>query len=237
MFQAELFPEHTGISEVELRALLGAEAGADRALTLTRNRVSMASVRFKTDGGARIRLHEAYLKAPREVLDALRRYLDAQCPEAWKVVTRYAQSIGPPPARPARRTVAQTAGRVYDLAAIRDAVSREFFRNKLRCRIEWGRSGFRRPGRRCRSIRYGSWDPELRVVRINPVLDDARVPETFVRYIVFHEMLHILVPPETVRGRRSIHPPAFKALEKSYPDLAKMKKMAVDLIDGLLAAS
>ena len=73
--------------------------------------------------------------------------------------------------------------------------------------------------RRRRSIRFGSYTPVDELIRIHPYLDQAFVPEFFVRYIVFHEMLHAHMGiEETPNGRRRIHPPAFRRREEEYGD-------------------
>ena len=48
------------------------------------------------------------------------------------------------------------------------------------------------------------------------------MPRYFVRYIIFHEMLHAFLDiDESASGRRSIHPPRFKRMEKAYPDYGR----------------
>jgi predicted metal-dependent hydrolase len=44
------------------------------------------------------------------------------------------------------------------------------------------------------------------------------VPEWFVRYIVYHEMLHIKHPARIINGRRVHHTKAFLAEEQRFPD-------------------
>jgi hypothetical protein len=54
------------------------------------------------------------------------------------------------------------------------------------------------------------------------LLDQDFVPRFFVRYIVFHEMLHAFVGiSRTPTGRRQVHSGTFKRLEKSYPEYEK----------------
>ena len=82
---------------------------------------------------------------------------------------------------------------------------------KVSGRITWGRG----PKRRSRSsIQYGSWSDSERLIRIHPKLDSARVPGYFVRYIVFHEMLHAIV----IKGGRVHHNREFRQREQAYPD-------------------
>lgn len=78
--------------------------------------------------------------------------------------------------------------------------------------ITWGRKGRGR-----RSIRFGSYDFDRGLIRIHPSLDEAWVPAFFVEFVVFHELLHAVFPPEKINGRREIHTEDFKAWESTYP--------------------
>jgi len=232
--QHELFPFETGVSRDLLAEMLNDGAPRPVKLTVTRNRVSMASVDFSSPRFIKVRLHERFLTAPREVIQSLRQYLGTHRRSDWKPVAEFARSIVGGRPRPARRTRPKTSGEVYDLREIKDEVNRRFFNRRVSCRIEWGRASNHRRGRRkTKSIRYGSYDAEDGVVRINPILDDRRVPYDFVRYIVFHEMLHVLVPTVCKNGKRYYHPPTFQCLERSFPDLTDMKSMARDLVEVL----
>jgi predicted metal-dependent hydrolase len=52
---------------------------------------------------------------------------------------------------------------------------------------------------------------------ISKTLDAPDVPEWFVAYILYHEMLHIKHPARLVNGRRLYHTKAFRAEEQRYP--------------------
>jgi hypothetical protein len=59
-------------------------------------------------------------------------------------------------------------------------------------------------------------------VRIHPVLDQPAVPVWFVRYVLFHELLHAVLPPRRGRGSRWIHHGAeFRRRERDYADYAR----------------
>jgi hypothetical protein len=59
------------------------------------------------------------------------------------------------------------------------------------------------------------------------------VPEEFVRYIIFHEMLHAVVPSVRRNGQRRDHHATFRVLERRFPGLARMKKLSAELLDML----
>lgn len=122
------------------------------------------------------------------------------------------------PPRSQRTPHRRTAGEHHDLEALLAQVQADAFAVPVAATITWGRRG-RRPRRaRQRSLRFGSRD-ETGLVRVHPVLDHASVPAWFVRYVIFHELLHAVHRPETSpSGRRRVHPPAFRAAERAHAD-------------------
>ncbi len=235
--QGDLFASSAGTSAEALRRFLSESGNCRVDLKLTRNRVSMASLAFVCEGHARVRLHEQFLMAPRQVWEALGRYLRTRRRSAWKIVATHAQTIDTSSeSRPIRRRTLRQKGDVHDLREIARSVNQQFFNGSIKYSIGWGQDRRRtdKKGRRGRSIRYGSWSQATRTISLHPRLDDSRVPRCFVEYIVFHEMLHAVVPSNRSNGRRYDHPEAFKVLERTFPDLSAMKRMARELLRVLV---
>jgi len=228
--QLELFAPHWTAERLEAR--LTADSGHRVRVALTRNRVAMASVRADPDGAVRLRLDRGFGQAPEPVIQALGRYLKGRRRVDWEVVARFAGNLQPTPRAPAPRQLL-TRGRVYDLAAIRDRVNHDFFEGRLACRIGWGTRGRRRRRAWCRTIRYGSYIKAQDLVRINPILDDPRVPADFMAYIVFHEMLHAVVPSEAGLRRRHHHA-RYRHLERRFPDYERMQRLSSELVNVLV---
>lgn len=216
----------------ELYEALCRHGGRPVGLTLTRNRVSLVAIQFDASGAARVRLSQAFLAAPDEVITALGQYLAKRSRVAWQVVGRYVSSLAPEP-RAAAPTAVSPRGKVYHLAAIRDRVNQLYFNGQVACRIGWGREGTPRHRARTRSIRYGSYDKTQKLIRINPLLDDPRVPAEFVEYIVFHEMLHAAVPSEKGDSRWAHHHETYRTLEQRFPDYPRMRTLALELVKTL----
>lgn len=84
--------------------------------------------------------------------------------------------------------------------------------------IEWGRWSGRV---RTRSIRFGAYQPEQCQIRVHPALDQSFVPKCFVEYIVYHELLHHIIPPVRLNGRYQIHSAAFRQREHAFPAYAE----------------
>ena len=239
--QMNLFESEDALSQDDFVAFLNAGARRPVNVVFTQNQVSMVSVKFPHEGPTSVRLHKAFLGAPLEVRLSVRQYLRTRRKDAWALVRKFAANVpesydgGQMPCGAKAVSALATRGRVYDLKPIFNDVNDSFFSGRVRCRIGWGRdraSGLK--GRRSKSIRYGSWNPRSGTIRVHPRLDDVRVPVEFVRYIVFHEMLHTVVPADIRNGRRMDHPPAFRKLEKQFPEIARMHSLSQQLLDVLV---
>jgi predicted SprT family Zn-dependent metalloprotease len=193
----------------------------------------MVSLVPKPDGTLQLRLQEAFLAAPRSVLAALRRYIRQRRRKDWAVVTTFIDTLVVPGSKESGGVWTSRKEHVHNLETIARAVNKRFFNGRIHCAVTWGRPPVKRRGRRSRSIRYGSWSAATHTIRINPLLDDKRVPRDFVAYIVFHEMLHTVVPSVRQGNRRIHHTHQFRALERGYPNLEAMQELSRRLLDRL----
>ena len=114
-------------------------------------------------------------------------------------------------------------GTHFDLRAIFDDLNRRHFRRRLRgYKVVWGR---RRKHRPIEQFVFGTIQEEDRVIRINPALDQPFVPLWFLRYVLYHEMLHSVVPDETLsRNRRRVHTEEFNRRERKFPDYRRARR-------------
>ena len=63
------------------------------------------------------------------------------------------------------------------------------------------------------------------MIRINPALDQPFVPLWFLRYVLYHEMLHSVVPDEMLsRSRRRVHTEEFNRRERKFPDYRRARR-------------
>lgn len=190
-------------------------------LAVTDNTHSLLSV--KPDGAAgrvKVRLHHMFLAADTRVLQALGQWLrQPRARKAGEVLDSFIRENRHRirPSGPRHRVIrVRTRGRYFDLQRLFDEVNEQCFQGTVRTHITWGHMPTQR---RRRSIRFGSYHHELQLIRIHPLLDQEFVPEFFVRYIVYHEMLHAhLGISESETGRRQMHTAKFRRLEKAYPD-------------------
>lgn len=106
-------------------------------------------------------------------------------------------------------------GKHFDLQRIFDQLNDRYFGGRLRgYQVKWGRRRRERPKD---YLVFGTIQEEDRVIRINPQLDQAFVPPWFLRYILYHEMLHSVVPDEELSsGRRRVHTEEFNRREQKF---------------------
>lgn len=211
--------------------------GSKVEVHFTNNRRSMVSLRRTPRQATVLRLQKGFESAPSPILDDLTTLLAAQSPAAWKRICAFAKTIpvSGPPLQNGHPQQSHTRGEVFDLQELLDEINREFFDSALSTRITWGRKHPSRRGRRrSRSLQFGSWDESQDLIRIHPSLDDPRVPRSFLRYLVHHELCHAACPPlRTPGGGRKIHHPQFKALEARFPNLARMEAIGQRLFEQI----
>lgn len=186
-------------------------------LSITDNRRSMLA--FSSKGGVlRARLHHMFLDAPASVQEALIRFVARGDREASDIVGRYIDHNGHRirACRPFLRPLV-TEGKAHDLLAIFEALNDKYFGGTVDALITWGKVGRRRAEKRT-SVKLGSYSAVERLIRIHPVLDRSWVPRYFVSFIVYHEMLHHVIPADVAGGRRLLHPPAFLEREALFRD-------------------
>jgi len=184
-----------------------------------RSRTTPVQVLQDDDRVTRIRLHRFFEAAPGEVVESLGRWIQvgrrarraSRLLDDW-IAAQLAILPGPDPAR------LRPQGVVYDLARLTQEVTRSHVPELLEQPpgVTWG------PRRRSRSrqtLHLGSFNPQTRVIRIHPVLDHGSVPEFFVRFVLFHELLHAALPARPGQGHCH-HPPEFRKRESDHPDYA-----------------
>src|SRR5439155_11719251 len=107
-------------------------------------------------------------------------------------------------------------GMHFDLRAIFNDLNQRHFRGRIRgYKVVWGRRQKHRPREQ---FVFGTIQEEDRVIRINRALDQPFVPLWFLRYVLYHEMLHSVVPDEMLtRNRRGAHPEECDRRERQLP--------------------
>jgi hypothetical protein len=213
---------------------VAARLGEPVRLVVHDNRHTMVSFRRERTA-IQLRVHHLFLGCPPEVTEALAGFVRperrAGRREASRVIDGWVrihrERISPP-----RTGRLHARGRVHDLQAILDRLNADHFDGSVEARIGWGRSGAL-PGRT--SIRTGVYLHAARAIRIHPALDREEVPAFYVEFVVFHEMLHQVVPPAERGGRRTIHGREFRRRERSFPGQARAAAWEKENVHLLLA--
>lgn len=105
-------------------------------------------------------------------------------------------------------------GKYHNLDEILKAINEQYFEEKLTCKITWSN---RVGGLSFHSVRK---DPitgeDFHLISISKGYDAANCPLYAVAGVVYHECLHIVIPPVESNGRRIVHGRNFRKREKMY---------------------
>jgi hypothetical protein len=205
---------HEGARQSLERKLAAAFPGPV-VLSITDNRHSIVAHSCR-DGVLRARIHHMFLDAPANVVDALVRYVARGDREASALIGRYIETNAQRLARRSRKSPLVAKGKHHDLLEIFDEVNARYFDGDVDAVITWGNQLKKRAKRARKTIKLGSYSAVERLVRVHPALDCPWVPRYFVAYIVYHEMLHHVIPASRGVGRSLLHPPEFLVREREF---------------------
>lgn len=183
-------------------------------LSITDNRHSIITHRVQR-GTLHVRVHHMFLDAPLAVVDALVRYVTRGDREASAALGDYIDANGFRLARRKRNAPLVTRGKRHDLLTVFNDLNQRYFAGTVNALVTWGKRPSSKAGPR-RTIKLGSYSGVDRLIRVHPALDRKWVPRYFVAYIVYHEMLHHLIPGSRGLGRANLHPPEFKQREREF---------------------
>jgi hypothetical protein len=204
---------HEGARQALERRFRGAFPGTI-SLSITDNRQSMISA-SRTGSVLRVRLHHMFLDAPSRVADALVRYVTAGDRNASDLVGAYIESNIARLARRRRGVPLFTKGDHHDLYAVFQYLNDRYFGGAVNAVVTWGPRRKVRSNRRV-TIKLGSYNALDRLIRVHPALDRKWVPRYFISYVVYHEMLHHVIPASRGAGRRMLHPSEFLERERAF---------------------
>jgi hypothetical protein len=243
---------HEGARQALERRLKTGSPGRSVVLSITDNRHSIISHSLKGNV-LYARIHHMFLDAPPRVLDALVRYVVRDDRDASQVLGHFIEANGAKLARRRPRAIPLHAkGEHHDLLSIFKDLNERYFDGACHALITWGRRATRTRNAPRHTIKLGSYSSLERLIRIHPVLDRAWVPRYFVAYVVYHEMLHHMIPSArgnarqrssnmaTARGqvaRRILHPPEFLERERAFRNYDRAIEWERRHIARLLRAS
>lgn len=204
---------HEGARQALERKIRGAFPGPV-ILSITDNRHSIITHRIQR-GMLHVRIHHMFLDAPVLVVDALVRYVTRDDRDASAILGDFIDANGFRLARRKRNAPLVTKGKHHDLLTLFGDMNERYFDGAVNALITWGKRPTTTAPRR-KTIKLGSYSAVDRLIRVHPSLDRNWVPRYFVAYIVYHEMLHHVIPGSRGLGRVNFHPPEFKEREPQF---------------------
>jgi hypothetical protein len=114
-----------------------------------------------------------------------------------------------------------------------DHLNDTYFQGMVDASITWARRSKPATGQRA-SIKLGTYCADKKLIRIHPTLDRSWVPRYFIEYIIFHEMLHHMMPMPVRDGRRELHSPEFRQGEQRYRNYVRALAWEAQHIGRLL---
>lgn len=185
---------HEGARQALERRLKASAPGRPVVLSITDNRHSIISHSLRS-GVLHARIHHMFLDAPAPVIHALVRYVARDDRAASQIIGQYIEANASRLARRRPRAIPLVAkGKHHDLLTLFKELNARYFNGGCHALITWGRRTSRKNRAARRSIKLGSYSSLERIIRIHPVLDRVWVPRYFVAYVVYHEMLHHMIP-------------------------------------------
>jgi hypothetical protein len=225
---------HEGARQALERRLQGAHSGPVQ-LGVTDNLRRMVT-HTRSRGTLRVRVHMMFLGAPERIKQALVDYVVREDRQASTLLGEFIHEnnhrirASRPVTGPLR-----TRGKVHDLIDILASINAKYFGSSVSdVLITWGRKT--KPDSKRSAIKLGSYSAQERLIRIHPVLDHDWVPRYFVAYIVYHELLHHLIPQLKVGNRALLHTPEFLQKEREYQQYERAIAWEQRHIDRLLRA-
>jgi hypothetical protein len=166
---------------------------------------------------ARILLGKLYRKQPdARALAVYRRYLNRA--DVRRVLHLVKQERG-------RKLFRDPQGHTYDLRAIFDSLNVEYFGGLMaEPQLGWSLKTSR--------TTLGHYDASHNAIVLSCLLDSPDVPQEVVRFVMYHEMLHLRHPTIHKATRRCVHTPEFKAEEKLFPNFLEVKEMLKQVVNA-----
>ncbi len=206
-----------------LVAALAAAGVAIESLTINDNRSRVVSC-ARRSGGLALSIHWSVLPATGDLAALILRRDEG---------ARRRIVEGFQPVAPVRPAALDPAGRHPKLAPLFEQENAARFSGALALPFGW--STRRRHKRAPRSLRLGSYRAAPPRITLHPVLDHPSVPRFFVRFVLFHEMLHAALPPVRMPGgRRVLHGREFRDRERAHPDFRRAERWEAENLPALL---
>ncbi len=191
-------------------------------LTITDNVRSMVSFRNDTNGGLVLRLHNMFVNAPYSVLEHIIAWVNTPSLGSNKLkpfIRQNSEKIKKPRLKKFNPVRLEHKGRYFNLQSLFAELNAKYFDSRLEMRITWGK---KIKIKRTKTVMLGSYHHGTKLITISRKLDRFRIPAYFIKYVIYHEMIHAyLGARKNKNGRRIIHCAEFKKIEREFHDYDK----------------
>lgn len=179
-------------------------------LVVNRNKSTFIKVIFQTP--ILVSIHEAFLHANTSILHSLAQYILGHKNEEDSL---YTYILNHTKLYPTNSVITHSKGDVYDLHLLYKKLNKTYFQNALTLQTTWWKEKHASSSSICT---LGQFIDTLNLIKIHSLLDQAIIPHYVVENVLFHEMLHAIVPHKrTPNGRTSVHHKEFRSSERVYP--------------------
>jgi len=129
---------------------------------------------------------------------------------AYQATREYLEYLGIPKGSFAK-------GSVHDLAESFERVNADYFDDKIaEPHLTWSNRSTKR--------KFGHYQWDTDTVMVSRTLDQDRVPEFVVDYVMYHELLHKKLGAQVVNSRRMVHTRSFHKEEAKFTKLDQAQK-------------
>lgn len=108
----------------------------------------------------------------------------------------------------------------HNLIADFEELNAKYFNGELSVPVVWTRQNARESRR---GITFGLYDLKKNEIRMNSRLNQDWVPDVFVKSVLFHEMLHVVVKPIEADGKVFFHHKEFRRREREFEGFREAK--------------
>lgn len=192
------------------------------SLKINDNRSTMLSIKWEAEC-TKVSMHRMFLEAPQNIMTALACHIVEENSDPSPTVRAYIEeklrSFDYSHELSKKKLITQ--GRFYNLDELYRGINEEYFDNRIDLAITW----YGQVNRRKRNkVTFGLYQDPLKLIKIHRILDKPHhfinrpyFPEFFVRFVIYHEMLHHVVPSYyDEEGKHRIHSKEFRKREAEF---------------------
>lgn len=178
------------------------------------------------DGIIHVRISDKLQNAPDEIITALgiilfdKLFSRRSNSRQRHIYREYLNTFILPQLPVSKRKVSQdyvAQGKFYNLNEIFERVNRQYFNGSVeKPQLGWSLK---------RSFhRLGFYDADRDLLVVSRIFDRSEVPAFVVEFLMYHEMLHILIPVIHNKSRRTVHSAEFKRKERLFAEFDQAQK-------------